>query len=177
MTRPLPRRLSLPRLAAVPLCAAVVALAAAAAAATGGEVASSQLETPVKSQSPPGLDSALAQVARSSRPLSAARSRLLDVAGRKVRVTLRAAPGQSRAMRALVRNAGGSVTGEAGSLIDALVWPGSLPRLATAATVERPVRPVLLDAGGAPPLRESSTRASRSRTRAPGRRPATTAAA
>ena len=84
--------------------------------------------------------------------LASARAQGLGISGRKVRVTVTPRPGSRAAARALVRSGGGAITGEADGRIDAVVWPGSLGRLAGAAAiadVRTPARPVLDDTGAA----------------------------
>jgi hypothetical protein len=94
-----------------------------------------------------GLDSRLAQVAQSGRvngaaaALDAARTHGFLVAQGKVRVVVRARAGQVAGARAAVRLAQGKIVFATGRLIEALVAPAALPRLAASRHVAR-VHPV-----------------------------------
>jgi hypothetical protein len=129
----------------------VLALAALAAAQAAGAQPRAHtrelLLAPPLSPGDPKLDSQLEGIARTapSARRHAMRALGVDSSANRVRVVLETNRGRTAAARTAVRRAGGTVEAEYGALVQALVPPASLFRIAHDASVSylrRPYRPV-----------------------------------
>jgi len=132
----------------ITLVLALAALAAAQAAAAQPRAHAREfLLAPPLSPGDPKLDSQLEGIARTapSARRHAMRALSVDSSGSRVRVVLETKEGRAAAARSAVHRAGGTVEAEYGPLVQALVPPASLFRIAHDASVSylrRPYRPV-----------------------------------